>query len=159
MNIEVRIANLAEIQIVHKIMLDAFEEYRFLDVPSSALNESEEELQNAINSGSEKALICMVDEIPVGSSRFKLMDDSIYFSRLSVSPHARGKGIAKAMLLWLEKYAHENSHIKRMECRVRTSLPKNISLYKAMGYIVYKEEVVTNPNGFLVKTVVMEKIL
>ncbi|MEH7305633.1 GNAT family N-acetyltransferase [Neobacillus drentensis] len=133
MNIEVRVAKLDEIQTVHKLMLDAFEEYRFLDVPSSALNESEEELQNAIKSGSEKALICMVDEIPVGSSRFKLKDDSIYFSRLSVSPHARGKGIAKAMLLWLEN--------------------------KAMGYIVYKEEVVTNPNGFLVKTVVMEKIL
>jgi hypothetical protein len=29
-----------------------------------------------------------------------------------------------------------------MECRVRASLPKNISLYKAMGYSVSKEEVV-----------------
>jgi hypothetical protein len=60
--------------------------------------------------------------------------------------------------LWLEKYANENGKLK-MECRVRASLPKNISLYKAMGYSVSKEEVVTNPNGFPVKTVVMEKNL
>ncbi|QIZ08378.1 GNAT family N-acetyltransferase [Priestia megaterium] len=159
MNIEIRVANLDEIPIVHKLMLDAFEEYRLLDVPSSALNGSEEDLLNAINSGSEQALICLDGEIPVGSARFKLNEDSIYFSRLSVTPHSRGKGIAKEMLLWLEKYAHNNSHIKRMECRVRASLAKNISLYKAMGFIVYKEEEVTNPNGFLVKTVVMEKIL
>jgi hypothetical protein len=46
-----------------------------------------------------------------------------------------------------------------MECRVRVSLPKNIWLYESIGYFVSKEEVVTNPNGFLVKTVVMEKTL
>jgi hypothetical protein len=53
MNIEIRVANLDEIPIVHKLMLDAFEEYRLLDVPSSALNGSEEDLLYAINSGSE----------------------------------------------------------------------------------------------------------
>ena len=46
-----------------------------------------------------------------------------------------------------------------MECRVRASLPKNIILYENIGYFVSKEEVVTNPNGFFVKTVVMEKKL
>lgn len=39
MNWEIRLANAEEYQIVHKIMLEAFEEYRFLEVPSSALNE------------------------------------------------------------------------------------------------------------------------
>ena len=62
------------------------------------------------------------------------------------------------MLMWLEKYANENGKIK-MECRVRASLPKNIILYENIGYFVSKEEVVTNPNGFFVKTVVMEKKL
>ena len=45
----------------------------------------------------------------------------------------------------------------KMECRVRASLPKNIRLYESMGYSISKEEVVTNHNGLLVKTVVMEK--
>ena len=37
-------------------------------------------------------------------------------------------------------------------------ITKNISLYERMGYIVYKEETVTNPNGYEVKTVVMENL-
>ncbi|WP_141430612.1 N-acetyltransferase [Bacillus sp. 03113] len=158
MFIEIKLAAEEDIPIVHKLMLEAFEEYRFIDVPSSALNESLETLQLSFKNGSENALLCLVKGLPIGSSRFTLKDDSLYFSRVSVSPNARGKGVAKAMLLWLEKYA--NDHCKnKMECRVRASLTKNISLYESLGYFVSKEEVVKNPNGFLVKTVVMEKTL
>lgn len=156
--LEIRLAHDKDVPIIHKLMLEAFEEYRFLDVPSSALNESLETLQNALKSGSEQALLCLVNGVPLGSTRITMKEDSVYFSRVSVTPKARGKGIAKAMLMWLEKYANENCKVK-MECRVRASLPKNIRLYEFMGYIVSKEEVVTNPNGFLVKTVVMEKSL
>ncbi|MBO0960900.1 GNAT family N-acetyltransferase [Neobacillus sp. MM2021_6] len=158
MNVEIRLVNEKEAPIVHKLMLDAFEEYRLLEVPSSALNESLDSLLNVLENGSQNALLCIVNGEPLGSSRFTIKGDSLYFSRLSVTPHARGKGIAKAILLWLEKYANENGKLK-MKCRVRASLPKNISLYKAMGYSVSKEEVVINPNGFPVKTVVMEKNL
>ena len=112
MNTEIRLVTEKELQIVHKLMLEAFEEYRFLDVPSSALNESLESLLNAIRIGSEQALLCLVDGEPLGSSRFTIKGDSLYFSRLSVTPNARGKGIAKAMLMWLEKYAYENGQIK-----------------------------------------------
>lgn len=62
------------------------------------------------------------------------------------------------MLSQLEKYAYDNFKLK-IACRDRATLPKNISLYESMGYFVSKEEVVTNPNGYLVKTVVMEKYL
>lgn len=158
MNIEILLANEKEIEIVHKLMLEAFEEYRFLDVPSSALNEPVETLLTNFMNGSEKALLCWGNGEPIGSSRFTIKGDSLYFSRLSVPPNARGKGIAKAMLRWLENYATENEKVK-IECRVRAALPKNISLYEAMGYVVSKEEVVTNPNGVLVKTVLMEKNL
>lgn len=158
MNTKLWLATLEEIPIVHRIMLEAFEEYRFLDVPSSALNEPIEMLQTSLNSGIEQALLCGVDGVPLGSTRFTKTEDSLYFSRVSVTPIARGKGIAKAMLLWLETYAKEN-RMMRLECRVRASLPKNIRLYESLGYRVTKEEAVTNPNGFLVKTVVMEKLL
>ncbi|MFP7296823.1 GNAT family N-acetyltransferase [Neobacillus niacini] len=158
MNTDIRLVNRNEAPIVHKLMLEAFEEYRNLEVPSSALNESVETLLNVFINGSEEALLCFIDGEPLGSLRFTIRDDSVYFSRLSVPPHARGKGIAKALLLWLEKYAIKNGKMK-MECRVRTLLSKNISLYEGMGYIISKEEVVTNPNGQSVKTVVMEKHL
>lgn len=156
MNLQIWLAKEEDIPIVHKLMLEAFDEYRFLEVPSSALNEPVETLLTAFKSGFEQALLCSVDGVPLGSLRFTFKEDSLYFSRVSVAPQARGKGIAKEMLLWLEKYANDNSKTK-MECRVRASLPKNINLYETMGYIVAKEEVVTNPNGFSVKTVLMEK--
>ncbi|MGX6445895.1 N-acetyltransferase family protein [Neobacillus sp. K501] len=153
---DIKVAEEADLPIVYKLMLEAFEEYRFLDVPTSAINESLEALQSAVKSNSEKALLCLINGDPLGSCRFTMKEDSLYFSRVSVVPEARGKGIATAMLLWLEKYACDNLRGK-MECRVRAELPKNISLYESLGYFVGKEEVVTNPNGFLVKTVVMEK--
>ena len=155
---EIKIAEETDVPVVYKLMLEAFEEYRTLDVPSSALNESLEALQIAVKSNFEKALLCSINGVPLGSCRFTMIEDALYFSRVSVTPSGRGKGIAKAMLLWLEKYAYDNFK-RKMECRVRVSLPKNIWLYESMGYFVSKEEVVTNPNGFLVKTVVMEKTL
>ena len=158
MNIDIRLASEKEIEIVHNLMLEAFEEYRSLDVPSSALNEPMEQLINSIKSGSEQALLSFVEGRPLGSLRFTFKEEGLYFSRLSVAPNARGKGIAKSMLESLERYAIEKG-IKKIECRVRASIPKNISLYEAMGYVISKEEVVTNPNGLLVNTVVMEKIL
>ena len=158
MKMEIRIAEETDVPVVYKLMLEAFEEYRNLDVPSSALTESVEALQITIKSNFEKALLCSINGVPLGSCRFTMIEDALYFSRVSVTPSARGKGIAKAMLLWLEKYAYDNAK-RKMECRVRVSLPKNIVLYQSLGYFVSKEEIVTNPNGFLVKTVLMEKTL
>lgn len=155
---EINIVEETDVPVVYMLMLEAFEEYRTLDVPSSALNESLEALQIAIKNNFEKALLCSINGVPLGTCRFTIREDSLYFSRVSVTPSGRGKGIAKAMLLWLEKYAYDN-FLTKMECRVRVSLPKNIKLYESMGYIISKEEIVTNPNGFLVKTVVMEKTL
>jgi GNAT superfamily N-acetyltransferase len=152
----IRLANAEDAHLIHQIMVLAFEEYRELDVPSSALNETVSSIEESLKNGSEKALLCFRDGIPVGSVRFKTDKNSLYFFRLSVCPEARGKGIAKSILAWLENYAKEYGKTE-IWCRVRMSLPQNIQLYKSVGYIICKEEVVTNPNGFPVKTVVMKK--
>jgi len=128
---------------------------RYIDVPSSALNETVSSIEESLKNGSEKALLCFRDGVPLGSG-FKTDKNSLYFFRLSVCPEARGRGIAKSMLSWLENYAKEHGKTE-IWCRVRMSIPQNIQLYKSVGYIVCKEEVVTNPNGFPVKTVVMKK--
>ena len=155
---EVRLAAVEQIPEVHRIMVEAFAEYRSADVPSSALNETVESITSAILSGKEHAILCHVDNVPMGSGRFHTDDDTLYFSRLAVVPHARGTGIAKAMLAWLEAFAlcHGKS---TMWCRVRMSVPRNIQFYKAVGFDVDKVEEVINPNGFPVKTVVMTKTL
>lgn len=154
----IRLAGAEDAYLVHKIMLLAFEEYRNIDVPSSALNETIDSIEKSIKNGYEKALLYFSDNTPLASVRFTTEDNSLYFSRLSVSPEARGKGIAKSILCWLEEYAKTNAIID-ITCRVRMSVPQNIQLYKSVGFIVEKEEVVTNPNGFLVMTVVMKKAI
>ncbi|WP_223587642.1 GNAT family N-acetyltransferase [Neobacillus bataviensis] len=156
MGFEIRIGNEDEIVIAHQLMKEAFDEYRDLDVPSSAVNEPIDILRNSFLNGTESFILCFLDEVPVGSLRFMLQDDSIYFSRVSVPPFARRKGIAKSMLKWLENYANKQGKIKAV-CKVRASLSDNVRLYESIGYVITKEGIVKNPNGFEVKTVIMEK--
>ncbi|MGG1679458.1 GNAT family N-acetyltransferase [Neobacillus sp. NRS-1170] len=156
MGIEIRIGNEDEIVIAHQLMKEAFEEYRYLDVPSSAVNEPIDILRKSFQNGSESFILCFLDEVPVGSLRYRLQDDSIYFSRVSVPPFARRKGIAKSMLKWLENYATKQGKNKA-ECKVRAGLSHNVRFYESIGYVITKEEIVKNPNGFEVKTVIMEK--
>ncbi|PLR78970.1 GNAT family N-acetyltransferase [Bacillus sp. V3-13] len=158
MNVEIKLGKREDIATAYKLMLEAFEEYRYLEIPSSALNESETSIENSFMNGAEKILLCFLNGTPVGTLRFSTKLQSLYFSRVSVPPYARGKGLAKAMLLWLENYAIKDGKTK-IECRVRMSLPKNIRLYESIGYKLHKEETVTNPNGFQVKTVIMEKLI
>lgn len=156
MNIEIRLGNEKEIEVSHQLMIQAFEEYRTLEVPSSAINETVESMINAIVNGQEKFILYIEDGIPKGSIRFILKEDVLYFSRVSVPPFDRGKGIAKSMVRWLEEYAN-GAGKSRMQCRVRMALEKNLYLYESIGYSIVKEEVVTNLNGFHVRTAVMEK--
>ncbi|WP_445489602.1 GNAT family N-acetyltransferase [Niallia sp. 03133] len=156
MQVEIRLGTEEDIVTAHQLMRDAFEEYRFLEVPSSAANESVDILENSFKEGKERFILSYVNGKPVGSLRFSLKEKTVYFSRVSVPPSARGKGIGKVMLKWIEDYAGKNGKMK-MECRVRMSLENNIRLYTSLGYVVVKEEMVTNPNGFPVKTAVLEK--
>ncbi|MCP8968444.1 GNAT family N-acetyltransferase [Ectobacillus ponti] len=141
---------------VHEVMMAAFEEYRHIDVPSSALEETIESIRHALSSGKEGAVLYMQDNTSVASARFQLREEHLYFSRLSVRPEAHGKGVAKAILLWLEKHAREHGK-EEILCQVRMSVPQNIALYRSVGYEVYQEEVVVKPNGSEVLTCYMKK--
>ena len=158
MKIDIQLGKEEHLPDIHRMMQEAFEEYRHLEVPSSAVTEALEQLLKAYRTGLEQAVLCLVDGVAAGSVRFKLKDQALYFSRLSVTPSARGKGLAKAMLMWLEDYALENGK-EKMECLVRATLSKNISLHRSIGYRVTKMEEVINPNGLSVKVATMEKIL
>lgn len=152
----IRLATVEDAGIIHRIMLSAFEEYRYTDVPSSALNETVSSIEQSLKNGLEKALLYVRDGTPVGCVRFKTGESSIYFFRLSVIPEERKRGIAKSMLAWLENYAKEHG-LTEIWCRVRLSVPKNIQLYQSIGFVFCKEEVVINADGRPVQTVIMKK--
>jgi ribosomal protein S18 acetylase RimI-like enzyme len=144
---------------VHQIMLEAFAEYGSYDIPSSAMNESISSIKQSIQNGSEKAILCFVDGKALGSVRFKIHEDSFYFSRLSVSPEARGKGIAKAMIKWLEEYAKETEQdkIDKVFCRVRKDTPQNVQFYRSLAFEIAKEETIINKDGNLIEIIQMDK--
>ncbi|KIL45479.1 hypothetical protein KP78_30230 [Jeotgalibacillus soli] len=90
--------------------------------------------------------------------RFHLNENGIYFYRLSVIPEEQGKGIAKQMLKSLEEYANQIEK-PTILCKVRMTAPKNIQLYRSIGYSIYDEEIVHKPNGINIKVVSMMKQL
>ncbi len=143
---------------VHQIMHDAFRDYSGHEIPSSAMNETAAAIQTAIQNGTEYALLCLLDGKPAGSARFIMEGDSLYFKRLSVIPAARGKGLAKTMIHWLEQYAKEQGK-EKIYCRVRMDTPENISFYQRDHFVISKEETIINKDGNVIDTCLMEKFV
>jgi ribosomal protein S18 acetylase RimI-like enzyme len=54
-----------------------------------------------------------------------------------VIPTARGQGIARALLAYLEKLARQY-HLPEVRLGVRLSLPRNVELYRSLGYQVMR---------------------
>lgn len=156
--IEIKRGSENEINVAHQLMQEAFKEYENLEVPSSAITEPVDVLRDSYRNGSEQFLVCYVNGVPHGSARFSLKEEALYFSRVSVPPYARRKGIAKAMIDWLEDYAR-NAGKPNLECKVRLALTSNVRLYESLGFVITKDITAPNPNGATVQAVVMEKCL
>lgn len=157
MKIQLKIATEEkDIQSSHEVMLEAFREHSRHEIPSSALNERLEDLKEAIHNGTEYAMLCLVAGIPSGSVRFVMEEDSLYFRRLAVRPEARGKGLALAMIQWLEEYAKEKGK-ERIYCRVRMDTPELLALYEKADFVASGKETVINKDGNAVDTYVLEK--
>lgn len=154
---DINITESNDAKLVHKLMIQAFMEYKDEIPPSSALEETVESISIALKEV-ETAFICYLHNKPVGMVRFQVKKDYIYFSRLSVIPEKQGLGIAKVLLKALEEYARKKD-LTKIICKVRMNIPRNINLYNSIGYKIYDEEIVHKPNGVNIKVVAMEKRL
>jgi ribosomal protein S18 acetylase RimI-like enzyme len=155
--LHLRLADVSEAPAVHAIMLDAFEEYRHTEAPSGALSETVEHVTELLASGKEKGLLCFLDHEPVGSVRFH-PEDGMYFGRLAVRTQFQRRGVAKAMLHWLEEYARGQGD-DRIWCRVRSAVARNVQLYESLGYAKSGEYEVVRKDGGTVHVAVMAKSL
>ncbi|MGV3464521.1 MAG: GNAT family N-acetyltransferase [Heyndrickxia sp.] len=149
---EIKSAEVSDASLIHDLMMKAFKE---VAPPSSALEETVDSISNALKD-KENGLIAYVEEKPVGMVRFQIVENGLYFYRLSVLPEYQGKGIAKKILTSLEDYAKQKE-IPTLLCKVRLAISKNIQLYRSMDYRIYDEEIVHKPNGIKIKTVSMMK--
>lgn len=133
----IRIARVEEVPLVHRIMHEAFEEYRWtLTPPTGALKETVQDVAAAMSKGG--AILAFVGDEAVGSARFEeSWPNYLYFGRLSVLPAHRGRGVGKAMVRWLEDYASV-SGVGEVRLGVRTCLVSNLQFYLRLGYDVYR---------------------
>ncbi|RTR27835.1 GNAT family N-acetyltransferase [Robertmurraya yapensis] len=154
---EIKLADWSDAPIIHEIMIKAFTEYKEEAAPSSALEETAQAVSISLKDG-EKSFICYSSGQPVGTVRFRLNEEHLYFFRLAVAPEMQGRGIAKKLLKALEDYAIKEE-IVTLRCKVRMAVPRNINLYRSVGYAIVAEEIVQKPNGVDVKVATMVKKL
>ena len=64
----------------------------------------------------------------IGCVRFRIANEAVEFFRLAVVPDARGRGIADALLGWLEVTA-EREGVTSLTCSVRMNVTRNLRLY------------------------------
>lgn len=155
--IGIREATPADADTVYALMMMAFEEYRTATPPSSALDETEESVQEALSSGAESAAILYEDDTATAMVRFKYDGEAIYFFRLSVVPNRRRRGYARQLVKWIETQGVAKG-MKISRCKVRQSVQNNLVLYQNMGYEIVDQELVVRPAG-TVKALTLEKKL
>lgn len=155
--VHVREATPEDADTVYSLMRMAFEEYRTAIPPSSALDETEESVLEALRSGSESAAILYEEDTAVAMVRYKYDGDAICFFRLSVAPHRRRRGYARQLVKWIETHGIAKGK-KISRCKVRQSVQNNLVLYQNMGYEVVDQELVVRPAG-TVKAFTLEKKL
>lgn len=120
--------------LVHRIMLEAFAEYKgVLDPPSGAHAETVEDVLRVMAQGG--ALIAWEGDEAIGSLRYRFDSDSLYVGRVSVLPAYRGRGIATAMMREVEPIACARGY-SAIHIGARLVLQSNIAFYERLGYQV-----------------------
>jgi len=152
--VEVRDATLEEMPLVRRIMQESFEEYRgLLDPPSGALTETLEGMLESVKGGG--AILVFVSGEPVGSARYERMVDHLYTSRISVLPAHRGKGLAGAMLTFIDQVAKRLGYTE-VRLSTREVMESNQRMYLHHGYEVINRE--KHPKGEGIVLVLSKRI-
>ncbi|QHW33427.1 GNAT family N-acetyltransferase [Paenibacillus rhizovicinus] len=131
----IRSAEADEIPIVHRIMRQAFEQFRDRIIPpSGALLEEIADIEAKFKRGGG-ALLAWLGGEAVGSVQIDFAADYMYIGRLSVVDSARGLGLGTALMEAAERIAVGRGYVET-RIGVRLSVPKNVPFYLGMGYEV-----------------------
>lgn len=128
----VSVASPKDAPAVYEIMRTAFAEYvGKLDPPSGATIATLQDVQKNFQEGG--AVLGEVDGQAIASAQYRVRPDHLYIGRLAVLPEFRERGVASALLRYLEHLARL---IERPQLRLgtRLSLPRNIALYRRQGF-------------------------
>lgn len=125
-------ARLEDAPLVLVIMQDAYAEYiGVLQPASGAHGETVADVERAMAAGG--AVIAWEGDVAVGTCRFEYRPDCLYVGRVAVLPDHRGRGVASEMMRHMEQIARD-AGLSAVKVGVRMSLPRNLSLYRRLGY-------------------------
>ncbi len=118
--------------ILASTIVAAFEEYRgTLTPPSLALEETSESVTQHLDAGG--AFLAEKRGEVLGCVLYRWQDTSLYLSRLSVVPSARGLGLARCLTAVVEQQASVSGRAC-VQLSVRRALPGNRAMYVRFGY-------------------------
>lgn len=129
---QIRRASLDDAPTVHAIMLQAFAEYAWFTNPSSALNESVDDVVASMKRGG--ALVAERDNVAIASVRFHA-DDQLELLRLAVIPDERGNAVGVAMVREVEAIAKALGYAS-VRVYARSQQPDNRPWWTALGYVI-----------------------
>jgi ribosomal protein S18 acetylase RimI-like enzyme len=132
--IRVALTGASQAELILRLAVEAFAEFRdTLVPPPGILRESIEDVARSIETGG--AVIAWDGDVPVGSARFHPEPDHLYVGRVAVPPAYRRRGIASAMMDFIEDHARSLGYVET-RVQVRQALPSNVALYESLGYTV-----------------------
>lgn len=116
---------------------------------------------SAIEDQVEKGIfyyLLLFKDRPVGYFSFSKKGDFLFLSKLYVLNAARGKGVGKAALSFLESHARELG-LKKIKLTVNKDNTHSIRAYEKMGFFNLEGIVQDIGHGYVMDDYVMEKIL
>lgn len=121
-------------QVIHEVTQAAYAEYA-ATTPSTALLETAQDVFESMRGHDVRVAAGQLHDsgATVACVRFRVVNESIEFFRLAVVPEVRGRGIADALLRWLEDAAKREG-IPSLKCSVRMEVARNVRLYARLGY-------------------------
>lgn len=134
-----RAATAADAAAIAATIAASFEQYRGkLEPESGAFRETAEGIaaELARESG---AIVAERNGHMLGCVMVKLIEDDLYFGRLSVVPAARGEGIARRLVEAVEDEARRRE-LAGVRLGVRVVLTENQQLFSSMGYVEISRE-------------------
>jgi len=136
-------ARIVDAELVHRITRTAYREYDgAMDPPMAGARERLADAEAGIRRGG--AVLAWDGDQPVGSARYRMANGTVLIKRVSVLPEWRGRGIATAMLAYIEKLAR-NQGRTRASLTVRMGLSDSLGLYVRLGYELV--EIEPHPRG------------
>jgi GNAT superfamily N-acetyltransferase len=133
--VRVRHAAADEAALLSGLILKAFSAYPVPLVPPSSAPRETPEVVRAKLVTDHGAGIAEIGATPVGCVLFtREADDRLYLGRLAVLPPWRGRGVARALLAFVETEARRLG-ARTISLSVRIALPDNQRLFASCGFI------------------------